>query len=67
MIKIYVNGNPEQIIPHKSIQDLLDTMNFTNEYIAVAINRICIPRSLFSNRVVQENDQIEILSPMSGG
>ena len=24
MIKIYVNGNPEQIIPHKSIQDLLD-------------------------------------------
>ncbi len=50
-----------------SLQDILLQQGYLNQAIAVSLNRQFIAKQNHATTYLQENDQIEIISPMQGG
>lgn len=66
-MNIIVNGKPQSVVAGMTIQMLLEQLQVTQNYLAVARNCECVTRQQYGNTFLQENDAIEILSPMAGG
>lgn len=66
-MKVTVNGKTEQLVHTCSVEKFLQDLGYKNSFIAVAVNQNHIPRSQFSEHVIEAGDDIEILAPMSGG
>ena len=66
-MKVTVNGQEHNLDSELSIAALLSHLGYKNSFVAVAINKNCIPRSKFEETTLTPSDQIEILAPMSGG
>ena len=67
MINISLNNEPEQITEQTLLSDALVQWGFGETKIAVAINGEFVPRSTYNERVLQANDQIDIVKPVGGG
>lgn len=66
-MKLKVNGQ-EIEIPHPlSLTELIERLHLRLEGIAVALNTEIVPRSELAGRLIQANDQIEIVHPVGGG
>lgn len=65
-MKIIVNGEEASIEQNSLLQSLLDQRQPCAPF-AIAINDQFITRDRYSDITLQESDQIEIVSPMSGG
>jgi sulfur carrier protein len=66
-MKITVNSQIISIEKNKTIASLLRDQGYKNQFIAIAINSECIPRSTFDKTVLKPEDCVEILAPMAGG
>ena len=66
-MRVKINGECREITASASIAALLAELGYTDAFLAVALNHDCVPRSRYSVQKVTENDEIEILAPMSGG
>jgi sulfur carrier protein len=66
-MQIRVNGQFRKINEPTSIQRLLEELGYQNHFVAVALNQQCIPKQQFQDKLVQDQDEIEILAPMAGG
>ena len=66
-MNITVNGNSQNVISEISVEDLLVELGYKNDFVAVAVNQSCVPRSNFKTHRIHAHDDIEILAPMSGG
>ncbi len=64
---VRVNGKEQNIATEKTVADVIQSLGYEGDFFAVALNRVCIPRTKYSETAVNENDEIEILSPMQGG
>jgi sulfur carrier protein len=62
-----VNGKERRIEKAATLQDVIAALGYEGDFFAVALNRACIPRGHYGTTPVQEQDDIEILSPMQGG
>lgn len=67
MITISFNGHIIKISKNSSIMELLTEKKYNYDYCAVSLNRQFIPRIYHASTLVQENDIIEIITPMQGG
>ena len=67
MINISLNNEPKQIADNILLSDALVQWGFGETKIAVAINGEFVPRSTYNERVLQANDQIDIVKPVGGG
>ncbi len=67
MIQISVNNQSQSIAPNTRLSDALITWGFANSKIAVAINQEFVPRSTYNERILMNNDQIDIVKPVGGG
>jgi sulfur carrier protein len=67
MINISLNNEPKQIPKQTPLSDALVQWGFGETKIAVAINGEFVPRSTYSERLLQANDQIDIVKPVGGG
>lgn len=67
MLTIIINGKETRCARHLPINDLLYDLDIDKKTVAVAINREFVARSQWATRIIQENDRIEILSPVQGG
>jgi sulfur carrier protein len=65
-MKIIVNG-AEQKTDAQTIAELIQKLGYEGDYFAVARNLHAVPRALYAETPVNENDEIEILMPMQGG
>ena len=65
-MNIIINGKPEQT-DAGNIAELVLSLGYEGDYFAVAKNLSAIPRSRYRETAVNENDEIEILTPMQGG
>ena len=59
---IQVNGTPVAIAAGKTLQEYLDTTR-----IAVERNGEIVPKRLYGETVLQDNDVIEVVSFVGGG
>ena len=64
---VTVNGKEETISDEITVTKLLNGLGYVSDFVAVAINCQCVPRSQFTEVIIKENDQIEVLAPMAGG
>jgi sulfur carrier protein len=67
MMNISLNNEPKQIAEQTPLSDALVQWGFGETKIAVAINGKFVPRSTYSERLLQANDQIDIVKPVGGG
>ena len=66
--KIIING-VEECISNRitTVDKLLDEKNIDKKYIAIAINKIHLPKDQYKTKHLRPNDKIEILKPIYGG
>ena len=67
MINISLNNEPKQITAQTLLSDALVQWGFGEIKIAVAINGEFVPRSTYSQRQLEDGDQIDIVKPVGGG
>ena len=66
MMRVLVNQNPQELAPASKVSDLLTLIDAKPPY-AVAVNLQFLPKSQHVDYVLQENDAVEIISPVTGG
>jgi sulfur carrier protein len=67
MLKININGENKECPTETSVSKLLESLDIDNRYIAVELNHKIVPRTQFSERILQENDSLEIVTFVGGG
>lgn len=67
MITIVLNGENKQVDNNTSVSQLLEKLDLTEKRLAVEINQQIIPRSNFSNLMLNEKDNVEIVQAIGGG
>ncbi len=68
-MNLMVNGKEIEIEPGSTVEALLDQSLDTDERdgIAVAVNGEVVPKGLWSDRVLQADDTVEIIRAVQGG
>ncbi|WP_331346859.1 sulfur carrier protein ThiS [Cellvibrio sp. UBA7661] len=67
MIHVSVNNEIKSITPEMLLSDALRDWGYGDSKIAVAINQEFVPRSTYTQRILNANDQIDIVRPVGGG
>jgi sulfur carrier protein len=67
MINISLNNEPKKIAEQTFLSDALTQWGFSEIKIAVAINGEFVPRSTYSERQLEDGDQLDIVKPVGGG
>jgi sulfur carrier protein len=67
-LTLKINGFKKTFESKKlSIQILLEKENIKTNGIAIALNKVLIPKQKYSEIFLQNNDEIEIVTPFQGG
>lgn len=66
-MQIMVNGTLQDSAPGVSVTQLLTKLNYSAERVAVEINLGIIDRKSYAQTLLNEGDQIEIISFVGGG
>lgn len=67
MTSIVLNGETRKIDDNCSIEQLLKSLDLENKRLAVEINQAIIPRSHFSDHILNDSDRVEIVQAIGGG
>ena len=65
-MRIIANQIPRDLPSNSRITDLLTMIEAKPPY-AVAVNLEFVPKTRHAEYVLQENDQVEIIAPVTGG
>tara|TARA_Y100000590_G_scaffold467725_1_gene647632 strand:+ start:2256 stop:2501 length:246 start_codon:yes stop_codon:yes gene_type:complete len=67
MAKIQLNGKKLKIQTNLSIKDLIKKYRLEENKIAIELNGTILPKNLYKNKKIKENDKIEIVQFIGGG
>jgi sulfur carrier protein len=67
MIQVTINGNPVSLERAVSIHELLLSADVPPNYLAVEVNAEVVPREQHDSQLVQDGDQIEVVTLVGGG
>lgn len=65
-MKLIVNGEP-QTVAAATLSELLAALDYEGDWLATAVNGELVHRDDRSEHALNDNDRIEILTPMQGG
>jgi thiamine biosynthesis protein ThiS len=66
-MQITVNGENKEFPLGTTVSELLKSFDFDERYVAVELNRKIVPRTQFSEKLLVENDILEIVTFVGGG
>jgi sulfur carrier protein len=66
-MEIELNGEPHQLAPGATLQDLIEALALTQQSLALAVNRSVVPRQQWGQRSLQAQDKVEIVRAIGGG
>ena len=66
-MNIVVNGNPREVDPQTTLQQLLEILEIRKGRIAIEHNGEILPRTLFQQTILQNGDTLEIVQAIGGG
>jgi sulfur carrier protein len=66
-MQIELNGAPHALGAGQSVQELIGALDLAGKALAVAVNREVVPRQQWGQRVLQENDRVDIVRAIGGG
>ena len=67
VLEIRINGEPRQLAVGTTVQVLLAQLNLDPRYLAVERNLSIVPRAEHVHCVLEDGDQIEIVTLVGGG
>lgn len=67
MIKIRLNDEAITIAANQTLLTLLQSKGYDQPYYAIAMNHCFVAQSQHATTIVEENDVIDIVTPMQGG
>ena len=67
MISVFINGVVKELEQPVSVTDLIQKMELGGKRIALERNGEIVPRSLFSQQLLADDDQLEIVIAVGGG
>jgi len=65
-MKVFLNGKKIKVGNNLTAQQLLSEMGYKDKRIALEINGEVTPKSEYSNKIIVENDKVEIVA-VGGG
>ena len=66
-MQIVLNGEPADVEDGVSINDLLQTLGFEGQRLAVEVNQEVIPRGEHISFILSAQDTVEIIHAVGGG
>lgn len=66
-MQIVVNGAAQEVAAESSVQQLIETLALGGGKIAIELNGEILPRSLFTETLLQADDRLEIVQAIGGG
>jgi len=66
-MNITLNGDNHDIPDNSNVAQLIEILGLTNKRLAMEINEEIVPRSTFSDHIIQSGDNIEIVGAIGGG
>jgi thiamine biosynthesis protein ThiS len=66
-MNIIVNGDVQQVAQHITLIDFLQSISQPTTNIAIEVNNEIVPRSLYEEFILHNNDKIEIIKAVGGG
>ena len=66
-MKVFLNGKKINVSNNLTAQQLLSEMGYQDKRIALEINGELTPKSEYSNKIIVENDKVEIIEAIGGG
>lgn len=66
-MRLRVNGETGIYPDGITVQELLDSLGISNRPVAVELNHKVIPRDTLKERLLKENDKLEIVTFVGGG
>jgi sulfur carrier protein len=67
MIIITVNGRNVELNESMTVEQMLDRVEVPPNYLAVEVNAEVVPREEYTAHVIQNGDQIELVTLVGGG
>ena len=67
MIKVTVNGEPVETEAEMTIKRLLESVDVPPNYLAVEVNQEVVPREEHETQLVNDGDEIEVVTLVGGG
>ncbi len=64
---ITLNGEPREWPRPQSVEHLLQDLALDTRTVAVELNRLVVKRGRYSDTIVSEGDEVEIVSFVGGG
>lgn len=66
-LRIEVNGETHRVPDGTSVAALLDFLGLGGRRVAVARNKLVVPRSAYPRQTLENGDRFEILEAVGGG
>ena len=66
-ISVSVNGEKKILPAECSIKEMLKQLSFHDEWLGVAVNGEFVPKDAFERTFLKEEDEVDVLAPVSGG
>ncbi len=67
MPNIILNGKQKQVEPKTTLTGLLTLLDISPDTVVIEHNQVIVKRKLWSEIILKESDQIEIISFVGGG
>ena len=67
MAKIQINGKKTKILNDYSVKDLIKKYKLNENKIAIELNGIILPKKLYNEKKLKNNDKVEIVQFIGGG
>ena len=65
--QILLNGDPKVIASELTVAELLTDIGYPNKGIAVAVNRVVIPKSQHPSFILPPDAMVEVIRAVGGG
>lgn len=66
-MNLTVNGKALSIEGVGNVVELIERLGFDRRYIAIALNKCFLASELYATTVLEDGQEIEIVTPMQGG
>lgn len=65
-LKVLINHQPHQLPQDATVAQAIEALNPRPPF-AVAVNTQFVPKSEYANRLLAQDDEVEIIAPVTGG
>jgi len=67
MVRVRINGEDQSFEAEPTIRDVLDRIEAPPAAVAVEVNRRIVPRSTHEEHILQDGDEVEVVTFVGGG